>query len=222
VELIVLATRNAGKARELARLLGGVAARFETLLERPDVALPDEEGADYREIALAKARATRAALGVPAIGDDSGLEVDALGGEPGPRSARYAGPEATDAENNARLLTALAGVPAERRTARFRCVLALAGASEGGELVAEGVCEGRILDAPRGSGGFGYDPLFLPEGETMTFAELTPERKDGVSHRARAATALRSLLARAGDPLRAPASASATAPGGAPKRSGPR
>jgi XTP/dITP diphosphohydrolase len=121
--------------------------------------------------------------------------VDALEGAPGLRSARYAGDGASDAANNARLLESLAGVPLERRTARFRCALALSRGSAD-EIVAEGVCEGRISTAPRGSDGFGYDPLFLPEGERGTFSELPSERKGAVSHRARAVAALRTMLER--------------------------
>jgi XTP/dITP diphosphohydrolase len=195
VDRIVLATGNRGKARELAALLASLGARFETLAEHPAVTLPAESAPTYRENALAKARAASAALGLPAIGDDSGLEVDALDGAPGVRSARYAGEGAPDAANNAKLLEALAGVPAARRTARFKCALAMVG-GEGGEIAVEGACEGRILEAPRGSGGFGYDPLFLPDGERETFAEIAPERKSAISHRARAAAALESTLAR--------------------------
>ena len=189
---IVIATKNAGKARELSRLLAGVNAAFETLAEHPEVALPLERGTSYRENALAKAEAVYAALGVAAIGDDSGLEVDALGGAPGLYSARYAGEGATDLKNNQHLLDSMANLPGGKRTARFRCVLALV--REGHDPIeTEGVCEGSILQAPRGIGGFGYDPLFLPEGEKLTFAELPESRKDAISHRARAAA----LLARA-------------------------
>lgn len=194
MDLIVLATGNEGKARELRSLLHGVAARFETLKDHPELALPPEGEASYRENALAKARAVRSALGLPALGDDSGLDVDALDGAPGVRSARFAGVGATDAANNARLLAALRGRPPAERKARFRCALALAiGPDE--EVVVEGSCEGRIADAPRGIQGFGYDPLFLPDGETRTFAELPPGVKDTISHRARAAAALRAALA---------------------------
>ncbi len=193
MDVAVLATRNEGKARELAALLEGVAARFESLAGHPKVVLPPEDAATYRENALAKARAVRAALGVPAIADDSGLEVDALGGAPGVRSARYAGEGATDADNIRRLLAELAGVPTARRTARFRCVLALA-RGPGDEIVVEGTCEGRILDVPRGERGFGYDPLFLPEGGTRSFAELPADAKNRISHRAFAAAALRAAL----------------------------
>ena len=187
MDLIVLATGNEGKAAELAILLRPLGARVESLRDHPALSLPPESGSTYRENAILKARAVHEALGVPALGDDSGLEVDALQGAPGLHSARYAGDRATDADNNRKLLRALEGVT--DRTARFRCALALV--SQVGDLVAvEGVCEGRVLTAQRGERGFGYDPLFLPEGEALTFAELPPERKSAISHRARAARAL--------------------------------
>jgi len=189
VDLIVLATRNAGKVRELTRLLAGAAKRFESLLDHPKIVLPPEQGNDYREIALAKARVVHEALSLPTLGDDSGLEVDALGGAPGLLSARYAGERATDAANNEKLLRALADVAPERRTARFHCALVLVRGKDDA-LEADGFCEGRILAAPRGDRGFGYDPLFLPEGEQLTFGELPPARKDSISHRARAAAVL--------------------------------
>jgi XTP/dITP diphosphohydrolase len=191
----VIATRNAGKAAELERLLRGIAGRIESLVSRDPVALPPEGDRSYAENALAKARAAQAALGLPAIGDDSGLEVDALDGAPGIRSARFAGERAGDAENNALLLRRLRGVAPGRRTARFRCALALVGA--GGEaVVVEGVCEGTILETARGDGGFGYDPLFLPAGESRSFADLSEGEKDRISHRGRAAAALRNALDR--------------------------
>ena len=189
LDLIVLATRNAGKAKELEVLLHGFFKRVDSLGDHPTVALPPETGSTYHENALAKARAVYDALGAPALGDDSGLEVDALGGAPGLHSARFAGPEANAGANNERLLRELRGIPRERRTARFRCVLALVRGPED-IVLAEGICEGRILEAPRGGGGFGYDPLFLPDGEELTFAELPDERKNAISHRARAAAAL--------------------------------
>ena len=174
-------------------MLSGVVGRVESLADHPDVFLPPEGAHSYRENAEAKARAVWRALEIPAIGDDSGLEVDALAGAPGVTSARFAGPDADDAANNARLLTELRGLPAERRTARFRCVLALV-EGEGPALIVEGTCPGRILEAPRGEQGFGYDPLFLPEGETSTFAELPREAKNRASHRGRAVAALRDAL----------------------------
>lgn len=197
LDRIVLATLNEGKAKELARLLGGTVRAVETLREHAGVTLPPETGRDYRANALAKARAVWNSLGVPAVGDDSGLEVDALNGAPGLHSARYAGEKATDAENNTKLLQALAGVAQPQRTARFRCALALVRGDDD-VLEAEGICEGFILDAPRGDHGFGYDPLFLPESETFTFAELPASRKDSISHRARAAAVLARAI-RVGD-----------------------
>lgn len=193
VEVLVLATRNEGKAAELSRLLGGAARRIETLAAYPHVTLPPEKGDSYRAIAAAKALAVYVATGLPALGDDSGLEVDALAGKPGLLSARFAGAKATDEENNALLLRSLSGVPPDRRTARFRCALALARAADD-VIEVEGVCEGRILEAPRGAEGFGYDPLFLPDGETRSFAELSPSRKDSLSHRGRAAAVLSRVL----------------------------
>lgn len=186
MDLIVLATRNEGKAAELKELLHGAAARLTSLRDHRPIELPSEDGSTYRENALLKARAVHRALGAPALGDDSGLEVDALQGAPGVHSARFAGRDADDRANNECLLRALDGVPPERRTARFRCVLALVDGSKE-PLVVEGVCPGRILEAPRGGGGFGYDPLFLPDGERSTFAELPADRKNALSHRARAA-----------------------------------
>jgi XTP/dITP diphosphohydrolase len=211
LQLVVFATQNRGKARELEVLLAGIASRFENLRDHPELGLPPEQESSYTANALSKARAVSAALGVPAIGDDSGLEVDALGGAPGILSARFAGEGASDAANNALLLNRLRGVPAERRTARFRCVLAFVdpGAAGGGgrggarrgpgraggrELTCQGICEGTILESPRGNHGFGYDPLFLPRGESRSFAELTGEAKDAMSHRGRAAKALRAKL----------------------------
>jgi len=189
VDLVVLATRNEGKARELTRLLEAAVKRLETLRDHPEIALPLETGSSYRENAFAKARAVNEALGLPALGDDSGLEVDALDRAPGLYSARFAGEGATDAANNALLLQSLSGVPPERRTARYHCALALVRGADD-VLEVEAVCEGRILDAPRGGQGFGYDPLFLPEGETLTFGELPSARKDSISHRGRAVAIL--------------------------------
>jgi XTP/dITP diphosphohydrolase len=190
-EEIVLATGNKGKIREFTGLLEGVFGRIISLndLESP----PDvvEDGRTFRENALKKARAIAAYTGLPVLADDSGLEVEALGGRPGVYSARYAGEGATDRDNIRKLLSELSGV--ENRSARFVCVLALV-TPDGREITAEGTCEGVILTEPRGEGGFGYDPVFfLPElGKTM--AELPPEIKNTLSHRARAAESLIKLL----------------------------
>nr|MBO2469859.1 non-canonical purine NTP pyrophosphatase [Bacillota bacterium] len=134
---------------------------------------------------------------LPALADDSGLEVDALGGEPGVYSARYAGEGASDAANNAKLLAALEGVPAEKRTARYRCVLALAVPGMA-TVTVEGVCEGLIAEQPRGTGGFGYDPLFYLPGRGKTMAELRPEEKNAISHRGQALRRLKALLVERG------------------------
>jgi XTP/dITP diphosphohydrolase len=186
---LVLATANPDKVAEIAALLTRV-----QLAPRPP-ALPevDESGQTLEENARLKARAVVEATGAAAVADDTGLEVAALGGAPGVRSARYAGEDASYADNVAKLIGALEGV-GDRR-ARFRTV-ALACFPDGREVVAEGAVEGVITDEPRGDGGFGYDPVFLPEGgEGRTFAEMTPEQKNSLSHRARAFTRLAELLA---------------------------
>ena len=196
---LVLATANPDKAKELAALLEG----FEVALRPPD--LPDvEETADTLEgNARLKAAAVMEATGDLAVADDTGLEVDALDGRPGVWAARYAGPGATYADNVAKLLAELEGVPSERRRARF-CTVALALFPDGREIVAEGMVDGAIAGAPRGDGGFGYDPVFLPDGrDGRTFAEMTTAEKAAVSHRGRA---LRALAARL--------SASASSPAG--------
>jgi XTP/dITP diphosphohydrolase len=185
---LVFATRNLGKVAELRALLADLDLE---ILSARDLALPEveEDGDTFAANARKKAHEVAAATGLPALADDSGLEVDALGGAPGVHSARYAGPGATDPANNARLLAALAGVPPDRRTARFRAVLALdAGRGEpAADLpIAEGSCDGLILEAPRGHGGFGYDPLFLVPDLGQTFAELGVGTKNDRSHRAQA------------------------------------
>ena len=194
-ERLAIATRNAHKLRELGRICAAWPVTWVTAEDHeepwPDVEEPHDT---YRENALAKAREVAAALGLPAIADDSGIEVDALGGGPGPRSARFAGQEATDAENLAKLIGAIVATEPERRTARYRCVAAIAW-PDGTELSAEGVCEGALVAVPRGAGGFGYDPVFVPEGSSRTMAELADEEKDAISHRGKAFRSLRDLLA---------------------------
>jgi len=188
---VVLATGNEGKLREVRALLADL-CEVVGLDAFPDVCLP-VEGDDYRENAIAKARAAARATELPALGDDSGLEVDALDGAPGPRSARYGGAGLDAAGRNARLLSALAEVAPERRTARFFCVAALA-LPDGSVETAEGECRGRILAVPRGGAGFGYDPIFAPEGRDVSMAELPEAEKNGLSHRGRALVALRPVL----------------------------
>lgn len=190
---LVLASGNAGKVREFQALLG-VAWRVRPQSEFALVPV-EETGKTFLANALLKARHAAKATGLPALADDSGLEVDALGGAPGVWSARYAGPQADDAANNAKLLAALVGVPASRRTARYRCVLVwLAGPDDEAPLVAEGVWEGRILPVPRGQGGFGYDPIFLDPGTGLAAAELDDVAKNARSHRGQALARLRALL----------------------------
>jgi len=193
---LVFATRNRGKLVELRQLLPGVdVLAIDEAAARLGRDIPEvvEDGDTFEANAIKKAREVSAATGLPALADDSGLEVDALGGAPGVYSARYAGEGAGDAANNTKLLAALAGVPAERRTARFRASLALAdvrGPLGADVLTADGVCEGVILDAPRGTGGFGYDPLFYAPELGQTFAEAGVGPKGDLSHRARAMRAI--------------------------------
>jgi XTP/dITP diphosphohydrolase len=194
---VVVATRNKGKLRELLPLL----AQLELDLCTIDDVAPDaelrEDGVTFVENALAKARQAALATGLPAIADDSGLEVDALGGAPGVYSARYAGPGADDDRNNAKLLEALRGVSPARRTARFRCVAVFVHPARTLEIVCEGACDGEVLESPRGQDGFGYDPLFLVPAVGRTMAELPLEEKNRLSHRAAAFRALADALASA-------------------------
>jgi XTP/dITP diphosphohydrolase len=190
---VVLATLNQGKARELARLLADLPIELVSLAEVHGAALPPETGATYAENALIKARAARRLTGAAALGDDSGLEVDALGGAPGLHSARFGGRGLDDAGRVALLLERLRAVPAGKRTARFRCVIALVDET-GRERTVEGAAEGEIASAPRGVHGFGYDPIFYYPSLARTFGELTDREKEAVSHRALAARAARALL----------------------------
>lgn len=190
---LLIATTNAGKFREFVELLAGVPVILTSLAGRPDAPTVPEDGATYAANAAHKALTIARWSHCPALADDSGLEVDALGGAPGVHSARYAGLAQDSTENIAKLLRDLAGVPEHRRTARFRCVVVVA-CPDGATLTAEGVCEGRILAAPRGSGGFGYDPVFFCPPLGLTFAEMDAGTKHRLSHRARACTALRTRL----------------------------
>ena len=179
---LVLATRNPGKVAEMRALLADVPVALVTAADIEDAPEVEEDAPTLEGNAAKKARALHAHTGWPALADDTGLEVDALGGRPGVHSARFAGPAATDADNRARLRRDLAG--ASNRTAQFRTVIAFVEA--GTVRYFEGVCKGRILDEERGAGGFGYDALFVPDGETRTFAEFTPAEKNAISHRGRA------------------------------------
>lgn len=195
---IVLATTNEGKAQELRALLRDLPVQLVTTADLfGDTLTVSEDGATFEENAAAKARALCKATRMLALADDSGLEVDALDGRPGVRSARFAHDRATDAENNAALLRALEeGESSASRTARFRCVLALASPWADDDVrFAEGRVEGIIARDPRGSGGFGYDPLFLAdEAGGRAMAELSEDEKNAISHRARAVRAMRPLL----------------------------
>ena len=188
---LVLATRNTGKISEIKALLPGVtvapAASFAGCPE------PEETGRTFEENALIKARAVARYTGRTTLADDSGLEVDALDGAPGVHSARYAGGDATDQDNIRRLLDALDGISDADRTARFRCIVAVA-VPDGRTWTAEGACEGRILQAPRGDAGFGYDPLFVPAGYENTFGELDTTVKNRISHRALALRRITDVL----------------------------
>jgi XTP/dITP diphosphohydrolase len=192
---LLLATANPGKLRELRAILAGVPVELVGLADAGHGPPPEvvETGTTFRENALLKAHAYADWAGLAAVADDSGLEVDALGGAPGVRSARYAGQGASDRDNLDKLLRALARVPPERRTARFRCAAVLVD-PERGTWEAEAAWEGRLLERPRGSGGFGYDPIFVPLGWDRTSAEVDEATKDAASHRGRAFRALRPAI----------------------------
>lgn len=190
---LVLASGNTGKLRELGAILG----EGWDLVSQAALGIqgPEETGRTFLENALLKARHAARLSGRPALADDSGLEVDALGGAPGVRSARYAGPEADDEANRRKLLDALAGVPEAARTARFRCVIAVVRQPDDpAPLVAEGCWDGKIAEAPRGQGGFGYDPVFIDLATGLTAAELPPAVKNAISHRGRALRQLKMRL----------------------------
>ena len=195
---VVLATRNQGKLREMRDLLEPHGFRVLPVSDFDDVDVA-ETASTFVENALIKARAAATVSGLPAIADDSGLEVDALGGAPGVRSARYAGDSASDESNVARLLDALAGVRGGARSARFRCVAVyLAHPQHPTPVIREGRWDGLVLEAPRGHGGFGYDPVFLDPGTGLSAAELDPAEKNRRSHRGQAVSALAAALAQSG------------------------
>ena len=199
VRELVLATRNRHKREELAALLGDLEIRIRTLDEFPEAPDVVEDGTTCEANAVKKARAIADATGLPAVADDTGLEVDALGGRPGVYAARYAGEGATYEDNWRKLLYELAGVPRERRTARFVTVAAMA-IPAGGIQVTQGVLEGLIAEAPRGAQGFGYDPVFLVPELGKTLAQLSADQKNRISHRAKAFAKVRELLQKADRP----------------------
>lgn len=191
---VVLASRNAGKLDELSALLAPLNWRLRLVSEFTD-AVTDEPAPSFVENALLKARHAARVSGLPAIADDSGLEVAALNGAPGVRSARYADEDATDSDNNQKLLAALKDIPDAKRGARYVCVMVyLRHADDPLPVIAQGSWRGHILHNPRGHGGFGYDPLFRVEGMDRSVAELEPETKSRLSHRGKAARHLSSLL----------------------------
>ena len=193
---LILATRNAKKLAELRRILdaSSVDVSVTDLSEYPDMPEVAETGATFTENALLKARAVVAYTGRPAVAEDSGLCIDALNGMPGVLSARWAGRHGDDEANLRLVLGQLADVPTDRRAAHFACVAALVLPSGRGDIT-EGTVSGRITDAPRGTNGFGYDPIFVPNGFELTTAEMSPEAKDAISHRGRALRALAPVIA---------------------------
>ncbi len=193
---LLLGTRNPGKIYEIKLILGDLPLEFSSLNDFPDVAVAVEDADTYAGNAIKKARFYARETGVPALADDSGLEVEALGGAPGVISARYAGEHANDADRRELLLSELAKTGSDNRRARFVCAIAIA--TVAGEVLnlAEGICEGTITFEPRGNSGFGYDPLFIPDGYNETFAELSDDVKNQISHRARALLKVRDFLNR--------------------------
>ena len=200
---LLLGTRNPGKIHEIKLIIGDLGLELCSLNEFPHVDVAAEDADTYAENAIAKARFYARETGMLALADDSGLEVEALGGGPGVISARYAGEHATDADRRNLLLAELAKKgnenrgSRENRRARFVCAIAIADVDGNTLHLAEGICEGTITFAPRGTSGFGYDPLFVPDGYDQTFAELSEEVKNRISHRARALMNLRACLSAA-------------------------
>lgn len=192
---MLVATRNRDKLKEIAAILADLKLEIISAAELRHLPEVEEDAPTIRDNAIKKAIETAKAAKMLTLADDTGLEVDALNGEPGVRSARYASDKASYHENNKKLLAALHGVPIEKRTARFRCVAAIA--DENGLVdTVEGICNGVIVQAERGGGGFGYDPLFIPDGQVKTFAELSPDVKNRISHRAKALQKAWAVLAR--------------------------
>ncbi len=189
---IILATRNKGKIREINAIFSGTEVVFEGMDAYPDIPDVAEDGMTFQENAVKKARAVFDATGKTVVSEDSGLEVDALDGAPGIYSARFASEDATDEENVRKLLSELKGLEKERRAARFVSVFCLYDGKE--ERFFEGSVKGGIVETPRGTSGFGYDPLFVPEGHEKTFAELGANVKNRISHRARAIEKLKAFL----------------------------
>ncbi len=193
---LVIATTNPHKVEEFRGLLAGLPFELVSLADVGVAADVEETGATFAENAIIKAVAYAEITGLPALADDSGLEIDAMDGAPGVYSARWAGPDITYAARNRMLVERLAGLPGERRSARYRCAIAVAEPAHGLLGVVEGTLEGRIAEAPAGHGGFGYDPIFFVPEEGRTVGQMSAEEKSRISHRARAALAARPLLER--------------------------
>jgi len=192
---LLVATRNKHKLKEIAAILEELKLDLRSAADIPGLADVIEDAATVRDNAIKKAVETAKFAKMLTIADDTGLEVDALNGEPGVRSARYAGDDASYFENNKKLLANLQGVPSEKRTARFRCVIAIADEKGLVECV-EGICNGAIIADEKGGGGFGYDPLFIADGQVKTFAEISPDVKNRISHRGKALQKAWAVLSR--------------------------
>jgi len=190
---VVLATGNQDKVREIRQILSGAPIELVSLADFPNVTPAEEDGRSFEENALKKATSVWQQTGLASLADDSGLEVDALGGEPGIKSARFAGEAASYADNNRKLLEKLRSVPAQKRKAAFVCVAALV-TPKGKMIIQRGEVKGRIIEEYRGEGGFGYDPIFYLPGEKKTMAELGQEEKNRISHRAQAFNAMRDFV----------------------------
>jgi XTP/dITP diphosphohydrolase len=189
---LVLATNNRHKIQEIKTLLGGFAIEILTTQDIPELPPLVEDGATFAENALKKARVVHEYTKLPSLADDSGLEVFYLNLRPGVRSARYAGDRATDDQNNRKLLFEMRGVAPRRRHAQFRSIIAFV--KDDFEATSEGVCTGTLGESPRGTNGFGYDPIFIPDGYTKTYAELTAEEKNAISHRSKSLKKMAAIL----------------------------
>lgn len=191
---IILATRNLGKIKEITSILVGLPIKIHSVLDYPNLTEVTEDGQTFEENALKKAKTIYEITKIPTVSDDSGLEVYHLDMRPGVHSARYAGDKVRYEENNKKLLNELKGVSSSNRGAHFRCIAAIV--CESYQEITEGICTGRIIEEPRGSGGFGYDPIFVPYGFSQTFAELPPDIKNSISHRGKAFRAMKEVISK--------------------------
>lgn len=191
---VIVATKNSGKAKEFVQMFETYGITVKTFIDYPEMPDVEETGETFAENALLKAKSAARITGHPAIADDSGLVIDALDGRPGVYSARYAGIEKDDKMNNRKVLEEMAGVADDQRSARFKCVLAVSFPNDRESIIVEGDCEGRIAHEESGTNGFGYDPLFIPDGFDQTMAQLEPNMKNEISHRAKALRKLQVLI----------------------------